>query len=66
VPIASQLMIRRYIQMSGMALGSVLEADHRMRRFQDRVKADRRRARDMAREAQLDADLLKQARKDLE
>ena len=38
----------RYIQMSGMVLGSMMEADSRLRAYEARVRAQRRLAREQA------------------
>jgi len=38
----------RYIQMSGMVLGSMIEADARLRAFEERIKMERRRAKQRA------------------
>ncbi|RYP25241.1 hypothetical protein DL765_000122 [Monosporascus sp. GIB2] len=37
-----------YIQMSGMIVGSMIEADHRMRLFEHQIRMQRRIARDRA------------------
>lgn len=37
-----------YLQMSGMILGSMIEADYRMRQYEQRVRMQRRIARDRA------------------
>jgi hypothetical protein len=41
------LTVFRYIQMSGMILGGMLEADKRMVNYQHRVRHHKRLARDM-------------------
>ncbi|KAI4860544.1 hypothetical protein F4820DRAFT_106255 [Hypoxylon rubiginosum] len=37
-----------YLQMSGMIVGSMIEADYRMRQYEQRVRMQRRMARDRA------------------
>ncbi|KAI1376584.1 hypothetical protein F4677DRAFT_82384 [Hypoxylon crocopeplum] len=37
-----------YLQMSGMIVGSMIEADYRMRQYEQRVRMQRRIARDRA------------------
>ncbi|KAI0166911.1 hypothetical protein GGR52DRAFT_574876 [Hypoxylon sp. FL1284] len=37
-----------YLQMSGMIVGSMIEADYRMRQYEHRVRLQRRLARDRA------------------
>ena len=39
---------RRYIQMSGMILGSMIEADHSLRQYEARVRMQKRIQRDRA------------------
>jgi hypothetical protein len=38
----------RYLQMSGMVLGSMIEADHRLRQYEARVRMQKRLAREQA------------------
>lgn len=38
----------RYCQMSGMILGSMLEADHRLREYEARIRIQKRMMRDRA------------------
>lgn len=38
----------RYIQMSGMVLGGMLEAEHRLRVYETRMRAQRRLATERA------------------
>jgi len=38
----------RYIQMSGMVLGSMMEADHRLREFESQMRLRKRLMRDQA------------------
>jgi hypothetical protein len=42
------LTILRYLQMSGMIVGSAVEADRRLRAFEAQVRAHRRMVRDQA------------------
>ncbi|KAK4103812.1 hypothetical protein N658DRAFT_504661 [Parathielavia hyrcaniae] len=42
------IQFKVYIQMSGMVLGSMIEADHRLRQYEARVRVQRRLARDQA------------------
>ncbi|KAI0130049.1 hypothetical protein BJ170DRAFT_298399 [Xylariales sp. AK1849] len=42
------IQFKVYLQMSGMILGSMIEADHRMRQYEARVRMQRRIARDRA------------------
>ncbi|KAI1762794.1 hypothetical protein GGR53DRAFT_467941 [Hypoxylon sp. FL1150] len=42
------LQFKVYLQMSGMIVGSMIEADYRMRQYEQRVRMQRRRARDRA------------------
>jgi len=42
------LMTTRYIQMSGMVLGSMIEADHSLREYEKTVRMRRRLVRDQA------------------
>ncbi|KAH6686319.1 hypothetical protein F5X68DRAFT_262119 [Plectosphaerella plurivora] len=37
-----------YLQMCGMVVGSMLESDHSLRRYEERVRMERRIARDRA------------------
>jgi hypothetical protein len=39
----------RYLQMSGMVLGSMIEADYRLRQYEARVRMQRRVMKDRAR-----------------
>lgn len=38
----------RYLQMSGMILGSMIEADYRMRQYEHQIRIQRRVAHDRA------------------
>ncbi|KXJ93355.1 hypothetical protein Micbo1qcDRAFT_203435 [Microdochium bolleyi] len=42
------IQFKVYLQMSGMILGSMIEADARMRRYEQQVRIQRRLARDRA------------------
>ncbi|KAI5865660.1 hypothetical protein GGS23DRAFT_437207 [Durotheca rogersii] len=42
------IQFKVYIQMSGMILGGMIEADYRMRQYENRVRVQRRLARDRA------------------
>ncbi|KAI1640562.1 hypothetical protein F4809DRAFT_396257 [Biscogniauxia mediterranea] len=42
------IQFKVYLQMSGMIVGSMIEADHRMRQYEQRVRIQRRIARDRA------------------
>ncbi|KAI5924163.1 hypothetical protein F4810DRAFT_709879 [Camillea tinctor] len=42
------IQFKVYIQMSGMILGSMIEADYRMRQYEHQVRIQRRLARDRA------------------
>jgi hypothetical protein len=54
----------RYLQMSGMVLGSMLEADHRVREYEARVRMQRRLMRDRAKWQQYEEEYLKGNGKD--
>lgn len=41
-------LLCRYLQMSGMVLGSMLEADHRLRQYEARMRVQRRLAKEQA------------------
>jgi hypothetical protein len=43
----SSLTVHSYIQMSGMILGSMIEADKRMIAYEHRIRHQKRLARDM-------------------
>ncbi|KAG7288767.1 hypothetical protein NEMBOFW57_005124 [Staphylotrichum longicolle] len=42
------IQFKVYLQMSGMVLGSMLEADHRLRQYEARMRVQRRLAREQA------------------
>ncbi|KAK3325758.1 hypothetical protein B0H66DRAFT_549292 [Apodospora peruviana] len=42
------IQFKVYIQMSGMVLGSMIEADHRLREYEKTVRMQRRLMRDQA------------------
>ncbi|KAK4190684.1 hypothetical protein QBC35DRAFT_377302 [Podospora australis] len=42
------IQFKVYIQMSGMVLGSMLEADHRLREYESQMRLRRRLMRDQA------------------
>ncbi|KAI1505663.1 hypothetical protein F5X99DRAFT_367331 [Biscogniauxia marginata] len=42
------IQFKVYLQMSGMILGGMIEADNRVRRYEQRVRIQRRVARDRA------------------
>ncbi|KUI71038.1 hypothetical protein VM1G_07203 [Cytospora mali] len=42
------IQFKVYIQMSGMVVGSMIEADHRMRQYEAHIRMQRRIARDRA------------------
>ncbi|KAI0896071.1 hypothetical protein F4806DRAFT_50459 [Annulohypoxylon nitens] len=42
------IQFKVYLQMSGMIIGSMIEADYRMRQYEQRVRMQRRMARDRA------------------
>ncbi|KAK4032734.1 hypothetical protein C8A01DRAFT_20238 [Parachaetomium inaequale] len=42
------IQFKVYLQMSGMVLGSMIEADSRLRQYEARVRVQRRVARDQA------------------
>ncbi|KAL7625240.1 hypothetical protein AAE478_004455 [Parahypoxylon ruwenzoriense] len=52
------IQFRVYIQMSGMIVGSMIEADYRMRQYEQRVRIQRRLARDRAVWADYEKELL--------
>jgi hypothetical protein len=45
---ATLTLLGRYLQMSGMALGSMIEADRSLRQYEARMRVQRRLARDRA------------------
>lgn len=46
--IRTDALVLRYIQMSGMVLGSMIEADYSIRQYEARVRMQRRLERDRA------------------
>ncbi|KAK3308898.1 uncharacterized protein B0T15DRAFT_122155 [Chaetomium strumarium] len=42
------IQFKVYLQMSGMVLGSMIEADHRLRQYEARVRMQKRLAREQA------------------
>ncbi|KAL1839570.1 hypothetical protein VTJ49DRAFT_1391 [Mycothermus thermophilus] len=42
------IQFKVYLQMSGMVLGSMMEADSRLRAFEDRIRVQKRLAREQA------------------
>ncbi|KXX75291.1 hypothetical protein MMYC01_207978 [Madurella mycetomatis] len=42
------IQFKVYLQMSGMVLGSMMEADHRLREYEAKMRIKRRLARDQA------------------
>ncbi|KAI1087540.1 hypothetical protein F5B19DRAFT_63993 [Rostrohypoxylon terebratum] len=52
------IQFKVYLQMSGMIIGSMIEADYRMRQYEQRVRMQRRMARDRALWADYEKELL--------
>lgn len=47
----------RYVQMSGMVLGSMIEADSRLREYEQKVRMHRRRLREKAKWEQYEEEI---------
>ncbi|PHH64996.1 hypothetical protein CDD81_3633 [Ophiocordyceps australis] len=54
---ATTVQFKVYIQMSGMLLGSMIEADWRLRQFEQQVRLQKRGLRDRARWEQYEEEL---------
>ncbi|KAI0884327.1 uncharacterized protein GGS22DRAFT_22198 [Annulohypoxylon maeteangense] len=52
------IQFKVYLQMSGMIVGSMIEGDYRMRQYEQRVRMQRRMARDRALWADYEKELM--------